>query len=618
MNTKGTILVVDDSPTILKLLANILTAEGYEAPMARSGKLALDAVAAQPPDVILLDLCMPGIDGLEVYRRLQARVEGCAIPVVFISANSEGAERAKALKMGAVDFICKPFRRGELLARVQTHLELHRSRVRLKEQAESLRQANEQLQRELAERERSAAALSALNLELQASRSAGVNQLNAAVEAVDRLGTANQELRREIVERKWLEKRLRASEEKFRCLFESSRDAIMTIEPPSWKFTSGNSATVKMFGAKNEEDFISHGPWELSPERQPDGRASQEKAQEMIETALREGAHFFEWTHRRIGGEAFAADVLLTRMERAGEVTLQATVRDITGRKRVEESIQRSNAELEAIYDSTPVMICLVNRQRQVERMNRAMAEFVGGQPSLDTPPYLGDLLGCVNALDDPRGCGSGAQCQTCPIRLAVVRTFETGQPCRHVDVAMVVTRGGIRREIQVSASTGLVRLPDHPKVVVYLEDITARKAAEERTGAQAKLLDLAWDAIAVQDLKGCVQYWNKGSERQTGWAAAEAMGRSAIELVKADRGVFDGAMRVLIKEGCWNGEQAILTKDGRALRVMSRWTLARDEQGRPKSVLAISIDVTERKKLEAQLLRAQPLEAQAPSLAKA
>jgi PAS domain S-box-containing protein len=333
---------------------------------------------------------------------------------------------------------------------------------------------------------------------------------------------------------------------------------------------------------------------------------------------MREGAHFFEWTHRRIGGEEFPADVLLTRMERAGEVMIQATVRDITQRKRVEESSQRSNAELEAVYDSAPLMICLVNRQRQVERINRTMAEFLRGQPSLDTPRYPGDLVGCVNALDAPRGCGSGARCQACPMRLAVVRTFETGQPCRQVDVAMVVSRGGIRRELQVSASTGLVRLPDHPKVVVCLEDITARKAAEEAIRAQAELLDLAQDAIAVQDLKGCVQYWNKGGERQTGWTAAEAVGRSAVELVKADRSVFDGAMRVLIKEGCWNGEQAVLTKDGRALRVMSRWTLVRDKQGQPKSVLAISIDVTEHKKLDAQFLRAQQLEAQAPSLAKA
>lgn len=80
---------------------------------------------------------------------------------------------------------------------------------------------------------------------------------------------------------------LRESEKKYRGLFESSRDAIVTAEPPSWRFASGNPAAVKMFGAKSEKEFISFNPWELSPKRQPDGRDSVEKAKDMLETAIR-------------------------------------------------------------------------------------------------------------------------------------------------------------------------------------------------------------------------------------------------------------------------------------------------------------------------------------------
>jgi PAS domain S-box-containing protein len=147
---------------------------------------------------------------------------------------------------------------------------------------------------------------------------------------------------RDITERKRAEAALRESEEKYRGLFESSRDSIMTMEPPSWKFTSGNPAAVKMFGVKNEEEFVSLGPWELSPERQPDGRASAEKSREMTEIALREGSHFFEWTHRRIGGEEFPVNVLLTKMVRDGKVEIQATVRDITGQKRLQQELLQS------------------------------------------------------------------------------------------------------------------------------------------------------------------------------------------------------------------------------------------------------------------------------------
>jgi PAS domain S-box-containing protein len=145
------------------------------------------------------------------------------------------------------------------------------------------------------------------------------------------------------IDHKQAEEELQASQKKFQDLFESSRDAIMTAEPPSWKFTSGNAAAVKMFRAKSEEELISHNPWELSPERQPDGRASAEKAKEMMEKAYREGTHFFEWTHRRIGGEEFPATVLITRMQSAEKVFHQATVRDITESK-------RAQVELEVIH----------------------------------------------------------------------------------------------------------------------------------------------------------------------------------------------------------------------------------------------------------------------------
>jgi len=147
----------------------------------------------------------------------------------------------------------------------------------------------------------------------------------------------------DITERKRAEEELRASEKKYQDLFVSSRDALMTLEPPSWRFTSGNLAAVKMYGAKSEEEFISYGPWHLSPERQPDGRVSAEKAREMIEKAMREGSSFFEWTHRRIGGEEFPATVLITRIQSGEKVFLQATVRDIT-------EFKRAQVELEDIH----------------------------------------------------------------------------------------------------------------------------------------------------------------------------------------------------------------------------------------------------------------------------
>lgn len=137
MNTaKSVILVADDETDSLTLLADMLRAEGYEVRAANSGRLTLASAAAHTPDLILLDLRMPGTDGLEVCRRLKESEATRGTPLMFISGVTDVDQRVQGLEVGAVDFITKPFRREELLARVRTHLELSRLRANLEKEVE--------------------------------------------------------------------------------------------------------------------------------------------------------------------------------------------------------------------------------------------------------------------------------------------------------------------------------------------------------------------------------------------------------------------------------------------------------------------------------------------------
>lgn len=127
----GVVLVVDDIQRNVQLVGATLTREGYEVLFATSGEQALERLQARQPDLVLLDLMMPGMDGMEVCRRIKRDPRTVTLPVIFLTAANEAELAAKALSEGAVDFINKPFNTAELLARVRTHVDLKRTRDEL-------------------------------------------------------------------------------------------------------------------------------------------------------------------------------------------------------------------------------------------------------------------------------------------------------------------------------------------------------------------------------------------------------------------------------------------------------------------------------------------------------
>ena len=209
MNTgrSGRILVVDDSTANLQLLTQLLTEHGYTVHPASDGELALEFVRSILPDLILLDIRMPGMDGFEICRRLKAEERTRSIPIIFISILEDEHDKVKGFQAGAVDYITKPFQPEEVLARVRIHL--------------SLRELTEQLEQKVAERTKE-------------------------------LVGVTEQLQQELAERKRTEEALRASEEKYRRIVDTANEGIWVLGPEAMT-TFVNAKMAEMIGYCPEE-----------------------------------------------------------------------------------------------------------------------------------------------------------------------------------------------------------------------------------------------------------------------------------------------------------------------------------------------------------------------------
>ena len=145
-NTRaGKIFIIDDNPTNLEVLYGALDGYGYEIFLEMDGESSIKQITKNPPDLVLLDIMMPGIDGFETYRRLQQNPQTRDIPVIFITALSDLDNKVKAFQLGAVDYITKPFQKEEVVARVKMHLNLHQMSVQLAESNQQLDRKNREL-----------------------------------------------------------------------------------------------------------------------------------------------------------------------------------------------------------------------------------------------------------------------------------------------------------------------------------------------------------------------------------------------------------------------------------------------------------------------------------------
>ncbi len=199
-----------------------------------------------------------------------------------------------------------------------------------------------------------------------------------------RLSEANQLLERRSAERRQAEAELAVSQLKYKTIFELSNDAIM-IRSLDRRVHTANQAAVAMFGCKDEDELRSMKPEDIYAEFQPDGARSVEKAPKMVEAALRDGFHAFEWKYKRKNGTEFLANVLWTKMELEGKPYLVMTIRDITEQRRIEEErrlaaewAQRENAKLTAMISGMEEGVAFADADNVVIEVNDFLCRFMG------------------------------------------------------------------------------------------------------------------------------------------------------------------------------------------------------------------------------------------------
>lgn len=244
MQNKATILIVDDIKENLKLLSEILTENGYTVRPANSGELALTSAFIERPDLVLLDVRMPEVDGFEVCRRLKANASTADIPVIFVSAYDELSDRLAGFELGAVDFITKPFEPKEIIARINNQLEISRLRSQLECQTAELLMSNRQLYDEIEQRKQIENQLQDKAEEVEVQNEELQCQSEELKSQNDEYQSVNEELQR-------TKEEIKQSEMKYRLIFDHSPLGILSFDEKG-AITACNERFAKIVGSSVE------------------------------------------------------------------------------------------------------------------------------------------------------------------------------------------------------------------------------------------------------------------------------------------------------------------------------------------------------------------------------
>jgi two-component system cell cycle sensor histidine kinase/response regulator CckA len=385
---------------------------------------------------------------------------------------------------------------------------------------------------------------------------------------------------------------LRESEDRFRQLAEQSSEVFWFVGLNPERVLHVSPAVEKIWGLTAERFRLYPRTW-ISSLHHDDGA----RVQGAFEDLLSGRSARFEMECRVIRPDRSTRWVVIVgtpiRDEYGQVIRVGGMAKDITERKQAEEDNADSLALLRATLDSTADGILTIGSDRQILSYNEAFVRM--WRIPAELLAIRNDSLAIQCVLD---------QLQAPEQFLAKVYDLYEHPAAESFDVLEFKDGRIFERFSRPMMAEG------HPAGRVWsFRDVTERRHAERQITEQAAFLDKAQDAILNCDLEGRVLFWNKGAERMYGLSKEEALGRRIVDVVCAAPASFARGFRTVLEMGEFSDETEHMTKDGRKLIVEVRRTLIRDDDGHPKSVLAIMTDISGRKKLEAQFMRAQRME---------
>ncbi len=410
------------------------------------------------------------------------------------------------------------------------------------------------------------------------------------------------------VERDKAEAALHKSEEKFRNVFESSNDAMILLDEN--KFFDCNNAALKVFGCSTRDEFCGKHPSEFSPPTQKDGKDSRQVANEQIAKAYLDGRNFLEWTHRRINGEDFPAEVLLTPIKIDSRKIIQATVRDITERKRVEKEINFLAHSIKSVSEC----VSITDLKNKILFVNKAFLKTYG----YEEHELIGKNINFIRSKKNPPELLSQIQPATLtkgwhgellnrrkdgsefPISLSTSFTLDdNGKPLALIGIATDITE---RKKIEME----LKEYHEHLEELVKKRTQELVKINKELAIEKAnidKLFETAQEAIVMADKDGCILRVNNEFTKLFNYSIDEVIGYSIDDLI-APKDYHNEA--VLITKKVVNGEKVTLetvrrNKDGILIQVsLLASPIIFDDK--LVAIYAIYQDITDRKWAEAAL----------------